>query len=346
MEKINLCNIINNHPSAIKDKKLFRSILGDYYPNPENKKIIYILSLFLGREALTIMKETNQITDDLFSKITNDIYNAFGSDKQLIGDCISIWAECYNTKMALISTEQSISNQEASSHISSAATNNNQQINNQVKQKTSVQSNSNSDFVIRNNALIEYVGSSRTVIIPDGVVEIGKEAFFDNADVLEVIIPSSVETIGDSAFSLCYSLETVRIENGLRSIGKEAFFSCRTLLDITLPDSVEYIGPKAFDSCDSLVDFALPSRLASLESEVFQLCSSLKTIQLNEGLTTIKKSPFACCFKIQELRIPSSVTKLFPNAFDDMDRNFMLLVEQGSYAENYARKNQIRYKIV
>ncbi len=80
-----------------------------------------------------------------------------------------------------------------------------------------------SDFKIKNGTLMSYKGKSSSVIIPDGIIE-----------------------IGDSAFFGCDSLTSVTIGNGVTTIGLWAFEDCSRLTNITIPDSVTSIGRYAF----------------------------------------------------------------------------------------------------
>lgn len=57
------------------------------------------------------------------------------------------------------------------------------------------------DFIIENGVLKEYVGDDEAVIIPEGVVQIGKEAFSGREDIVSVTIPDGVTSIGEKAFS-------------------------------------------------------------------------------------------------------------------------------------------------
>jgi hypothetical protein len=63
-------------------------------------------------------------------------------------------------------------------------------------------------------------------------------------------IPSSVISIGNSAFSDCSSLTSITIPSGVTSIGNDAFSYCSSLTSVTIPSSVTSIGDWAFIVCD------------------------------------------------------------------------------------------------
>ena len=64
------------------------------------------------------------------------------------------------------------------------------------------------DFEIENGVLIKYVGEDTTVIIPEGVVKVDKFAFEDS-NVVEIILPSTVEVISDVAFNETPNLQKI-----------------------------------------------------------------------------------------------------------------------------------------
>ena len=55
---------------------------------------------------------------------------------------------------------------------------------------------------------------------------------FDGSVAQRIVIPDSVTSIGDYAFSYCSALESITIPNGVTSIGKYAFYNCTSLTDI------------------------------------------------------------------------------------------------------------------
>ena len=67
-----------------------------------------------------------------------------------------------------------------------------------------------------------------------------------------MVIPSSVTSIGGSAFNYCYALSSVVIPSSVTSIGDSAFDSCRALSSIVIPSSVTSIGDSAFNGCYAL----------------------------------------------------------------------------------------------
>lgn len=60
--------------------------------------------------------------------------------------------------------------------------------------------------------------------------------FQDCRSIKNIIIPSSVSTIGESAFSGCTSLSSVFIGSGVKELDKRGFYGCDSLAEITVDE--------------------------------------------------------------------------------------------------------------
>ena len=107
----------------------------------------------------------------------------------------------------------------------------------------------------------------------------------------EYIIPDSVTSIGDSAFSGCSSLTSVTITNSVTSIDRDAFCGCSSLTSVTIPNSVTSIGPWAFGWCDSLTSVTIGKSVTSIGWYAF-CYTSLKEITFKGSAPTIGNDAF------------------------------------------------------
>ncbi len=122
----------------------------------------------------------------------------------------------------------------------------------------------------------------KSVVIPDTVTRIGKQAFW-TCHLTEVTIPGSVKEIDEEAFRECSFLNTVTLNQGLVRIGKAAFESTN-LSSVTVPDRVTYIGDNAFSYCKNLREVSLPDSLARIGSDIFSGCPLKEKPQIVERL--------------------------------------------------------------
>ena len=109
------------------------------------------------------------------------------------------------------------------------------------------------DFLIDNGVLIEYTGTDSEVAVPEGIKELGFEAFY-RKNVVSVRLPKGLRRIGRLAFNKCEKLNSVFFPESLEEIGASAFEECAALSSITQPGLETVIGPHAFRGCDALPD--------------------------------------------------------------------------------------------
>ncbi len=93
-----------------------------------------------------------------------------------------------------------------------------------------------------------------------------------NGKTSSIILPSSLTSIGSSAFEGCSGLTSITLPSSVRSIEFWAFFNCSGLTSITLPSSLTSIGSYAFYGCSGLTSITLPSSLKSIGSYAFDDC--------------------------------------------------------------------------
>ena len=89
---------------------------------------------------------------------------------------------------------------------------------------------------------------TRKITLPDGLLEIGDNAFAGCKNLMEVNIPRTVRRIGSGAFEQT-KIQDVRIPEGVKVIEHDTFDGCFVLNSCLLPDSLERIEDHAFCGC-------------------------------------------------------------------------------------------------
>ena len=139
----------------------------------------------------------------------------------------------------------------------------------------------------------------------------------------EIVIPSSVTSIGDSAFSLCRSLLEIVVPSSVTSIGDSAFSFCSSLKYISIPKSVICLNGNPFAEWDGKFECLSPnfvneddvlfnkdkSRIISFRNQ------NIKSYVIPSSVTSIGDRAFYGCDSLSEIVIPSSVTSIGDRAF-------------------------------
>ena len=139
------------------------------------------------------------------------------------------------------------------------------------------------------------VQNIKSYIIPDSVTSIGNGAFSGCSSLSSIVIPDSVTSIGEWAFSDCSSLFNIVIPNSVTSIGDWAYGGCSSLSSIVIPESVTSIGDRAFSDCISQSKIVIPSSVTSIGNSAFSGCRSLSNIVIPNSVTSIGSEAFAGC---------------------------------------------------
>jgi hypothetical protein len=132
----------------------------------------------------------------------------------------------------------------------------------------------------------------------------------------QVILPTSVTTIGDYAFYGCYNLATINFPSSLRTIGSWSFADCHSLIfDPNLPSSLTSMGVGAFVHCHSLPAVNIPSSITYIDNWTFAACFNLSSVTIPSSVTAIYNNAFKNCQHLPSITIPSTVNYLGYDVF-------------------------------
>jgi hypothetical protein len=215
--------------------------------------------LFSGSGVLTqnivssqLTKQTNVLISGYTSIDANAFANAYITSISIPSYVTSIGEYAFNgTNLTSISIPSSVTSigQNAFSNSSIATIN--------VALGNSYYSSDNSGvlFDVSGTTLIQYPSgkTQSSYIISSTVTTIGQYAFQYSSYLSQIVIPPSVQTIGNNAFYLCVPLETIQIDlsSNLSSIGDNAFAGTH-ITSINIPASVQTIGNNAFNGIQNL----------------------------------------------------------------------------------------------
>ncbi len=183
------------------------------------------------------------------------------------------------------------------------------------------------------------------VIVGEGITRLADYAFAYCQNLVEVVLPSTLETTGkysfsndtalttidfggtreisDYAFSPCWALGEVHIPGTVKTIGDHAFEGCVRLTSVTLNEGIESIGERAFYSA-RLTEIDIPGSVRTIDDYAFAWCVRLQNVTLHEGLKTIGTAAFMALGYdnengIKSIVIPDTVETIGCSAFQDCE---------------------------
>ncbi len=177
---------------------------------------------------------------------------------------------------------------------------------------------------------VTYYGKWNDYIIEDGVLVAVNKARMKG----DVTIPNGVTNIGYEAFEDCTGLTSVTISEGVTSIGRNAFFGCTGLQSVTIGEGVTSIGRDVFGHCEGLhtVNWNAINctEAGDLVNSIFRKCNQLTTVNIGEKVQTIPDCAFYECTGLKEITIPDSVQSIGEGAFFNCNSIEVIKVKQGN----------------
>ena len=199
--------------------------------------------------------------------------------------------------------------------------------------------------LIVDDTLIAFAPNGLThCTVPDGVITIGKDAFYGSECIMSITLPDSLITIENGAFHDCQELRSIELPYGVISIGASVFYNCYKLESVTLHNGVEMIDEYAFAGCRSLKSIQIPDSVVEIGKHAFSGCKEIRfngnyasadhrCLIVNGGLryfssngvkeytipaevTSIEESSCSHSGELQRVIIPEGVTSIEMGSFE------------------------------
>lgn len=159
-------------------------------------------------------------------------------------------------------------------------------------------------------------------------------AFNGCYNIEEIVIPESVQEIGNRAFYGCDKLKKITIKNSKIKINKDAFGSCETKIADVPAEFIEYfdssklqelniisgetISDNALYGCKSITKVTISSNVKNIGKYVFMYCDNLDTIMVDKDNETyysknncvIEKATQKMVIGCQSSAIPAEVKSI------------------------------------
>ena len=170
-------------------------------------------------------------------------------------------------------------------------------------------------FETDGKVLIKYNGGAAIVVVPDGITEIGKEAFASNGAIRYAVFGKDVTIVGESAFENCRGLIAFTPSAALKEIGKAAFRGCENLVTVDMSVS-SGLGTIAYDAFDGTAWLNLHADDSVIINDIFyRYNGELEELHIPNSVKTINDRAFYGSNAPETLYIPESVTVIGKEAF-------------------------------
>lgn len=130
----------------------------------------------------------------------------------------------------------------------------------------------------------------------------------------------------------------------ITSIASYVFGNQSNVKAIKLSDSIKVIQGWAFSLNTALEIVVCGNGLEEIGVAAFQNCTNLKEIILNDGLVKLDKISLSGLNAMKSIEIPTTVTDISFSAFYASPKDFTIIGEPGSAAEQYANNEGINFQ--
>ena len=199
------------------------------------------------------------------------------------------------------------------------------------------------EYSFQNSNIVKIVFPSCPLII--------NQNCFDGCSKLTTVVFNSanLSSIASFAFLNCKGLVDIELPSSLDTIGESTFQQCSSLTYLKIPESVKYIGPLCFKdsgieeieitspevcikysaftnckvktltitsqtftkvpmemcyNCDQLITLSLPDSVCEIENEAFALCTSLYSVMLPNNIEVLSTRAFYGCSSLTSVTFP------------------------------------------
>lgn len=200
----------------------------------------------------------------------------------------------------------------------------------------------------------EGCNNIKNIYLPTTLQTVGYSAFL-GCTMLESVYVDSIDFWFSVDFKDTYSnpfgyannlyvngelLETLVVPENITEIAYCAFAGCDSIKTIQFHNNLKTIANSAFKDCSSLEEIVIPNSVDTIGAAAFANCSSLVKVTLSSQLDTIPANLFIACTSLEQLDL-GLITKIDTTAFLSCLSLSQITVSADN--ANYATKDGILY---
>ncbi len=160
------------------------------------------------------------------------------------------------------------------------------------------------------------------IILPETLKTIGEGAFSNCTYLEDITLPNSVEIVKIRAFAGCTSLKTVKLSESMTAIAGAMFYGCQSLESVEIPNSVDHFMESMENQMadmeqmmDDAMKYCDDFMMMYVGGSAFQGCTSLQTVILPNSIKNIAFYTFNGCSNLTKIELPEGLTYIGSYAF-------------------------------
>lgn len=352
---IDLNEVYIKYPRSFETRAKLVSLLRDLFP--QNRKEINLIINAYDLGIPNRLKNSQQLDLILLNSLIKCMYDEYGLERKACEDSILCWANIYGLTIAKNEESENTSIRES---IETNQLNNIEFTEHKKRNNYDIFHEGeyerfdvilDYEFVILNNDCIsikKYIGSKTgTIVVPAKLKErhvvcIEESAFEGIKNTDHIILPYGIKTIERRAFADSSIIEMI-LPNTVNRIGELAFSGCKYLKHIQLSSNLNILPTKIFWWCTSLESITIPENVVKIFDNAFNNCFALSIIKLNKSLISLGSLTFYGCKSLKSILLPKSLQSIGEHILGNEQEHITVLCNFNSVAYEYAKK--MRYRI-
>ena len=163
------------------------------------------------------------------------------------------------------------------------------------------------------------------IVVPDSVETIGQDGFRASRELKKIVLGAGLRTLESYAIASCSKLEVIVLQEGLEIIGPRAFSENASLKTLTIPDTVTSIGDYCFYISSSSVGKTVlesvlmseHSQLTTLGQCIFYNNTQLKKVTFGPNVEKMDKTIFFGCVSLEEVLLSDAMPEIQDKMFEN-----------------------------
>lgn len=152
---------------------------------------------------------------------------------------------------------------------------------------------------------------------------------FRNTALTRLVLPGTVNSLGELAFEGCTELMYVDLsQTSLTSVSDGMFKGFTKLETVLLPTNLETVGKGAFKNT-AIKNIVIPASVVTIGERAFEDCSALVGVEFGAAVETIGAYAFVRASSLTVVSLPASVRQIGVGAFEESGVSTLSFAENG-----------------